>query len=67
MPGSLKIPQKQAGIMSVMVKVNVDKYEKAMKNEEDKVVSKSLLKLLIAKIQETNMIYYFLFNVELVA
>ena len=66
MPGTLKIQSNQTGVMNVMVKVNNDKLEKAEKNEEGKVVSKNLLKLLIAKILDTNMIFYFLFNVELV-
>lgn len=49
-----------------MVKVNCDKLERAKANADGKEVSTCLLKLLIAKVLETNMIYYFLFNVELV-
>ena len=66
MPGTLKMNAESAGILQVMVKLNPEKLERAKNNDEGKVVSTSLLKLLIAKVLETNMIYYFLFNVELV-
>ena len=66
MPGTLKIGADATNILSVMVKVNTEKLEKAKQNKDGKVVSTILLKLLIAKVLETNMIYYFLFNVELV-
>jgi hypothetical protein len=66
MPGTLKLNAESTGILSVMVKVNTDKLEKAKRDVEGREVSTCLLKLLIAKVLETNMIYYFLFNVELV-
>lgn len=66
MPGTLKVAADATGILSVMVKVNMEKLEKAKQNKEGKAVSTILLKLLIAKVLETNLIYYFLFNVELV-
>lgn len=66
MPGTLKIGADATGILSVMVKVNMEKLEKAKVNKDNKPVSTTLLKLLIAKVLETNLIYYFLFNVELV-
>ena len=64
MPGTLKINQAATGILSVMVKVNTDTIDK--RRAEGRAVSTNLLKLLIAKVLETNMIYYFLFNVQLV-
>jgi hypothetical protein len=48
-----------------MVKVNTDTIEK--RRRENREISRNLLKLLIAKVLDTNMIYYFLFNVELVS
>lgn len=66
MPGTMKVAAEATGILSVMVKVNTEKLERAKQNKDGKVVSTVLLKLLIAKVLETNMIYYFLFNVELV-
>lgn len=66
MPGTMKIAADATSVLSVMVKVNTDKLEKAKLNKDGKQVSTILLKLLIAKVLETNMIYYFLFNVELV-
>lgn len=50
MPGTLKISADATGILSVMVKVNTDKLEKAKLNKDGKVISTTLLKLLIAKV-----------------
>lgn len=50
MPGTLKISADATGILSVMVKVNTEKLEKAKLNKEGKVISTTLLKLLIAKV-----------------
>ena len=66
MPGSLKIGSDNTGILSVMVKLNPDKLAEAKNKSSEWQLCTSMLKLLVAKIQETNMIYYFIFNVELV-
>lgn len=65
MPGTLKLAADASGIMNVMVKVHKDKIDKA--RAEGKVVSTSLLKLLVAKIAETNILYSFYVDVHLVS
>lgn len=64
MPGTLKISSKSTAILNVMVKVNMDKVEKAKKEGKVKI-SRNLFKLLIAKISDSGILFSYFFDIKL--
>ena len=64
MPGTLKIPAKATSILNVMVKVHMDKVNEAKRKGELKI-SRNLFKLLIAKINDTGILFSYFFDVTL--
>jgi hypothetical protein len=63
MPGTLKIPPKTVTILSVMIKVNMDKVNEAKRKGIK--ISKNLFKLLVAKIIDSGLLFSFFFDVSL--
>lgn len=63
MPGTLKIPPKTVTVLSVMIKVNMDKVNEAKKKGIK--ISKNLFKLLVAKIIDSGLLFSFFFDVSL--
>lgn len=64
MPGTLKLQPKTANILNVMVKVHMDKVQEAQKKGLLKI-SKNLFKLLIAKINDSGILFSFYFDITL--
>lgn len=64
MPGTLKLQGKQTNILNVMVKVHMDKVKEAQKRGNLKI-SKNLFKLLIAKMNDSGILFSFFFDITL--